>query len=253
VFYAFSKLVQPILWPTNAAMLLLVAMFVCFALRRNRVAKLCGGAALGILVLSAMPVVAILLFGGLERQYPVLKVQEAPVADVIVALGGTVLGVQPPRREVQEVFGSRVISAGQLQRSGKAQAVIVSSGVHYVLPNGEARSDAGDMRILLVAEGVPSSVVYLEDKSRNTDENARFSADLMKRMNWKSALLVTSAFHMPRSVALFRKYGVTEIHPFPVDIKVTDAPITLWDFVPDPGSIALTQAAIKERIGRLFY
>lgn len=234
-------------------MVLLVAMFVCFKFKRDRWAKVCAGMALAVLWLSGMPVVAVSLFRDLERAYPVLTVQEAPHADVIVVLGGTVLGVQPPRREVQEVFGSRVISGGQLLRAGKSNAMIVSSGVPYTLPSGEARTDAGDMRILLLAEGVPASAVFLEDKSRNTDENGRFTADLMKRMNWKSALLVTSAFHMSRSVAMFRKYGVTEIHPFPVEVRITDGSFTFWDFVPDPGSISLTQAAVKERIGRLFY
>jgi uncharacterized SAM-binding protein YcdF (DUF218 family) len=253
MFYFFSKLLQPILWPTNAAMVLLVAMLALFAFKRDRLAKSAGGLALAILWIAGLPILAIPLVGSLERSFPILTVSEARHADAIVVLGGTVLGVQPPRREVQEVFGSRVMSAGRLYRAGKSKVIIVSSGVRYILPNGVERTDARDMRELLETENVPANAIWEEDQSRNTDENASYTVSLLNAKNIKSILLVTSAFHMRRSMAMFHKYGFTDVQAYPVEVRVTHAPVTFFDLLPDPGSLGMTTIAIKEHIGSLFY
>ena len=56
--------------------------------------------------------------------------------------------------------------------------------------------------------GVPAEAVVLEGKSRNTHENAIFTAAILKDKGWRSVLLVTSAGHMRRAMAAFRKAGV---------------------------------------------
>lgn len=58
---------------------------------------------------------------------------------------------------------------------------------------------------------------------------------------------------MRRAVAMFRKYGVGEVVPFPVEVRVTHTPFSGWDLLPDMGALSMTTAAIKEYVGRLFY
>lgn len=253
MFYLLSKTLQPFLWPMNIALWLLAAMCVCFFFKRDRWGKIAGAGAFAVLWIAGMPVLAFPLFGGLENRFPVLTTAEAPVVDAAVVLGGTVLGIQPPRREVQEVFGSRVMSAARLYRAGKAKRIVVSSGVPYTMPDGAGRTDAGDMADLLVEEGVPRSAIIVEDRSRNTDENARYSAELLKAHGAKRVLLVTSGFHMRRAVAMFHKYGLGDVVPFPVEIRVTPSAFSFSDLIPDGGALSMTTASIKEHVGRLFY
>ena len=67
--------------------------------------------------------------------------------------------------------------------------------------------------------GVASSRLLMERQSRNTQENAEFSKAMVAPKPGERWLLVTSAFHMPRSVGLFRKAGFA-VEPYPVDWRV---------------------------------
>jgi uncharacterized SAM-binding protein YcdF (DUF218 family) len=87
----------------------------------------------------------------------------------------------------------------------------------------------GDIVYQLLRQFGQESRVIIERESRNTDENARYSkplADLKQPGRW---LLVTSAFHMPRSIGIFRKQG-WDMLPYPVDYRSLP-PLSLhWDF-----------------------
>ena len=70
--------------------------------------------------------------------------------------------------------------------------------------------------------GVPAEAIWLQTESRNTYEDAVYSARLLKDKGVRRILLVTSAWHMPRSLGLFQAQGL-EVVPLPVDFTVTDA------------------------------
>lgn len=97
--------------------------------------------------------------------------------------------------------------------------------------------------------GVPVSAMVLEPASRNTIENARFTADLLQDRGITRVLLVTSALHMPRSVALFEQQGL-EIIPAATDHEVRPEPAwRLW--LPNTNALDGSSRAIKEWIGKL--
>ncbi len=80
--------------------------------------------------------------------------------------------------------------------------------------------EAEDARRLWVSLGIDPARITIEDQSRNTDENARFVRDLLRPAPGQTWVLVTSAYHMPRSVGLFRAAGFPVV-PYPVDYRTT--------------------------------
>ena len=60
---------------------------------------------------------------------------------------------------------------------------------------------------MLLSLGVPENKIFMDDKSRNTAENAAFSKQICEHQGWTKPILVTSAFHMPRSVRFFTREG----------------------------------------------
>jgi uncharacterized SAM-binding protein YcdF (DUF218 family) len=101
--------------------------------------------------------------------------------------------------------------------------------------------------------GVPRVAILSEGESRNTRENALNSKRLIELLACDSTLLVTSAAHMPRSVAAFEKVGV-EVFPVSTDVRVVGASkFTMFDFLPHAGALSMTTDAMREWLGRKVY
>lgn len=206
---------------------------------------------LAVIWLAAMPVTARFALGLLERQYPVEPVVDMPSADVAVVLGGGIDGMIPPRQNIElGDAADRVYLAAELFKAGKVKAILVSGGN---LPwTASARPEAEDIRTLLISWGVPPDAIKTGGESRTTAENAREVKALWPSLGASSALLVTSAAHMPRALASFRKAGIPVI-PAPADIRSVDDTLTLLDFLPDARALADTTAAAKEAAGYAVY
>lgn len=116
------------------------------------------------------------------------------------------------------------------------------------------------MKEALGALGVSPSMIYTETRSRDTADNARMTRELLEKRRFGSnVLLVTSAYHMPRSLMLFRRAGLHPI-PVPTDYKTDRGPavrrksaenILAW--MPQASDLQRTSAALRERLGMLFY
>jgi uncharacterized SAM-binding protein YcdF (DUF218 family) len=206
---------------------------------------------LALLWIAAMPVTARALLGSLERQYPPAAMSGIPSADVAIVLGGAVGGPVSPRQTVDLGEASdRVYHAFELLMAGKVGTILISGGN---LPwSREAEPEAETIRKLLRSWGVPDEAIVTAGTSRTTAENAREVAALWPSLGFESALLVTSAAHMPRALASFRKAGVP-VTPSSTDIRVVDDPLDPLDILPDAGALGGTSDAMKERIGYLVY
>jgi ParB/RepB/Spo0J family partition protein len=106
--------------------------------------------------------------------------------------------------------------------------------------------------VFLLEKGEERLITAVENGSRTTAENAREVAAIWPSLNFSSALLVTSASHMPRALESFRKAGIP-VTPSTADIRVTREPLDVLDFLPDAAALAGTSDAMKERIGYLVY
>lgn len=250
MLYYAGKLVQFLIAPLNIVLLLLAFAWL-FRRRGARSARLLL-AGLLLLLTASLPAVAHGLMGVLESEYPILPVVDLPEADAIVLLGGTVVSLQPPRVEAEEMAGARVQRALRLFRAGKAPVIVCSGGNPYRGPDGEVRSESDDMRDLLVDLGVPESAVRREAESRNTNENARYSAALLRELSAKKILLVTSAFHMRRAAALFRREGF-DVIAAPSDPRAVSSPWRWNAWMPGPDSLRMTTQAINEIVGYYGY
>ena len=99
------------------------------------------------------------------------------------------------------------------------------------------------------ALSVPNPAMVLEERSRNTSQNAAFTADILARREIGCILLVTSALHMPRSKALFKAQGLGVI-PAAKDHEVQAIPA--WrNWLPITDALDGSSRAIKEIVVRL--
>lgn len=189
----------------------------------------------------------------LEQQYPPVPVAETPAADAMLVLGGALVAEVPPLQPHINLGSAadRVWHAGALYRAGKARWVLLSGGNRPGY--GHVQPEAQAMRQVLRVLAVPDSAMRLELISRNTWENAQFSLKLVREVRAHRVLLVTSALHMPRAMALFRRAyqgtGVVLV-PTATDAEALgDVRDPLGQWLPDAGSLAWSTRAIKEYLG----
>ncbi len=258
MFVFLSKFIPPFVYPLGLA---IIAIFLALILYRyQRIRKAALMAALLILLVASNRWVAFSLARSLEWRY--IPAGEIPNGPAIVLLGGGTDPAEPPRPMVQiNGAGERVIYAAYLYKQGKA-SVIIASGGNLEFIGAQPTTPAADMASLLSFMGVPRQAIWLQDKSQNTYEDALFTARLLKSKNIHQVILVTSAMHMPRSVALFQKQGI-QVIPAPADFSVTlagweglaHAPLAsqLVNLLPSSSNLNMTTNAIKEYLGILAY
>jgi uncharacterized SAM-binding protein YcdF (DUF218 family) len=248
MFFFASK----VLWffAAPSALLILGALVgAAFSARR-------GGRWLAIFCLVALLIVGDgpagpLLIAPLEDRFP------APAADLSAPTGVIVLGgavneaISGARRQTTfDEGGERLTEAVVLARRYPAARIIYTGGSASLI--GRPSSEAEDARALLVAMGVDPQRITLETRSRNTDENARFTAALVHPQSDQRWLIVTSAFHMPRAMGLFRKAGFAAI-AYPVDYRTVGG---RSDWRPEanlPRGMEVFDLAVHEWIGLVAY
>lgn len=127
--------------------------------------------------------------------------------------------------------------------------IILSGG------NGLGKAAAGNEARLskreLLAMHVPEEAIIVEDRSRTTQENAMFSAKILKEKGLSHPILLTSASHMARSVELFKQQGF-EVTPLPVwAVPTQERKYTLFDFLPSANGVVQVNGTLKEVLGKL--
>lgn len=256
MFLFLSKLLPLFVYPLGFSCVLLAAALV---VRPPRLRRALVAGALGVLLVFSSQPVANRLVRSLEWQY--LPPAKLPSADAIVLLGGGTRPALPPRSfsEMNE-GGDRMVQAARLYRAGKAPLVVVSGG--YIEFLGSTVPEAEAMQDLLELLGVPETAILQEDRARNTYENALYVRALLDTAGANRILLVTSALHMPRSVAIFARQGF-EVIPAPADFFVTRTPEgqaaevglggRLLPLLPSAEALDLSTRALKEYIGMVIY
>jgi len=252
LYIYLSKILPLLVLPVGIIIELSVIAFFLLMAGKRRATGMILVCAILVLWVSSMPIVAQTLVGRLERDYPAIRLEAVPAGKCIVLLGGTVQPALPPRVDLNMLEGiDRVRKAAQLYRAGKGQVVVVTGGNQPWSPLAEP--EARSIKTLLVEWGVPASAILLEDRSRNTYENAVNSGELLKDLDCVRTSLVTSAAHMKRSVGVFAKQGI-DVFPVSADVRVIENPrLTILDFLPDADALNMTSDAIREWIGRGAY
>ncbi|MGB3136520.1 MAG: YdcF family protein [Nodosilinea sp.] len=258
MFLFLSKLLPLLIYPLGLTCLLLVAALICLK-RRPRWAAAAIALALLLLVVSSNSWVATEAMRSLEWRYQ--DTTDLPEAQAIVVLGGAINPQFPPRPWIDvRDEGDRVLHGARLYLEGKAPLLVFSGG-RITWGQSQSRSEAADMVELAAALGVPRSAMLTEPDSLNTFENAAYTQVLLANRDVERILLVTSAMHMPRSLAIFRKQGFEAI-PAPTDFHVAKVPRdpaqTTWQgrtlsLIPQTENLHYLTRALKEYLGIVIY
>lgn len=204
MFFFASKILVFALKPLNWAFAL--AAWAYF--RRSRRALL--SALLVLLVFTNQWLVNAVLKNWESGFSPTNVRSEIPF-DAAIVLGGYLAVDAGPAESGNFTFhrsASRLVTALQLYQTGRVRHILLSGGDGRLLGPLEPESRAA--RRLLLDCGVPDSVIWVEDQSRNTLENARFSRQLLDSLGYPQArcLLISSAWHLPRARRCFEAAGL---------------------------------------------
>jgi uncharacterized SAM-binding protein YcdF (DUF218 family) len=246
------KALLPLFFPLGLSILLVLAAILSG--RRPRAMRLFCLTALALLLVFASPSVADALMRSLEDVYPDVGIEAAPKAEALVVLGGAVhIPNSVHTRSALTDPSDRVLRTARLYRAGKAPLVLCSGGNNPVTSRPDRPPEARIIQRLLEEWGVPAEAILVEDRSVNTRENALFSFAMLRSKNIRHILLITSATHMPRALSTFKKVGF-EVSPAPADFRTgwgEPEPIARW--IPGADSLALSDLALKEWLGRFIY
>ena len=214
MFFVLAKLADIMVQPGNLLVLLLALGVLLFASGARRL-----GSALVVAVTLLSVAVMVLPLGGwvsapLERRFP--QPDLPPRIDGIILLGGAVnVGLTVANGQVAlNDMAERITESLALALRYRDAAVLISGGDASLIPQGF--TEAAATRSLLVADGLDARRILIDDRSRNTYENAVYSKAVANPQPGQNWILVTSANHMPRAVGCFRHVGF-EVIPFPVD------------------------------------
>ncbi|MGD1939483.1 MAG: YdcF family protein [Cyanophyceae cyanobacterium] len=270
MFVFLSKLLPLFIYPLGLACLLLVAALILLAWRQVRWAMVAIALALVIILGASNGWVSAALVKSLEDRAIALQEStsglpypQLPVADAIVVLGGGIKAPLYPRQQMDLAEeGDRVLYGARLWKAGKAPMVVMTGGRIQWRGTGNSKAgEAGDMAELAAALGVPADKIVMETASLNTRQNAIYTAQVLDGMDVKRILLVTSAMHMPRSWAIFKRAGFEPIAA-PTDFLITDADnaergntaaAIALNLMPDADNLRGLTRALKEYVGTLVY
>jgi uncharacterized SAM-binding protein YcdF (DUF218 family) len=219
VFFFLSKTIGVLLLPSNLLMAIGIAGLILLLTRLAPLGrKLVVASVLSLTICGYSPLGYWLLYP-LESRFPPWD-DTSGVLDGIVVLGGA---IEPDLSAAHgvAVFGTsvdRIIAAAGLAHRYPNARVIFSGG-NANLVSSDAAKEADFAEAVFESLGFSEERLILERRSRNTQENAEFSKALAAPKGGERWVLVTSAFHMPRSVGIFRKAGFA-VEPYPADWRM---------------------------------
>jgi uncharacterized SAM-binding protein YcdF (DUF218 family) len=250
LFFVLSKTLGVMLLPTNGLLLLGLVGVLLLVTRYALLGRKLLIASVLLLALCGFSPLGNLLLYPLENRFPPRDAtQGAP--DGIVVLGG------PIDADLSVAHGTpvirsepdRIVAAAELARKYPNARIVFTGGSPNLISNDAREADFAVE--IFERLGIDKTRLIVERRSRNTYENAAFSKALVGPKPGERWLLVTSAFHMPRAVGLFRKAGFA-IEPYPVDWRVGEGADVLA-FSQAAIGLARTDIAMREWIGLLAY
>ena len=243
MFFILSKLLSfaldPILW-------VIILFFLGFITKKKPLLIV----ALTLLMLLTSPYLNDLALRKWESK-PVAK-SDLPLSDIGIVLTGMTSSDMEPRDQLHfNESADRITEAIMLLDNGVIKKLIISGGTPSFAENSIAESI--QLEQLLLASDVSPRDYHLETRSRNTYENAKYCAEyvLSEKLENQKILLITSAFHMPRALACFKKQGIN-VSAYPVDFK-TSPSISISSFIPSSQPLDYWRLLIKEWIGYATY
>jgi uncharacterized SAM-binding protein YcdF (DUF218 family) len=251
VFFVLSKTLGVLILPTNVLLLLGLFGALLLLTRFCAFGRKCLVLSIVLLAICAFSPLGNLLLYPLESRFPQWDASRG-APDGIIVLGGPIDADISVAHQVPVIRSAadRIVAAAALARKYPDVRVIFTGGSPNLISNDAREADYAAM--VFASLGIDRSRLIIERASRNTLENAEFSKALAAPKPGERWLLVTSAFHMPRSVGLFRKAGFP-VAPYPVDWRTAGRSSLLWFTTAAPDGLFKTDIAIREWIGLIAY
>lgn len=243
-----ARTLQSLLLPPGGLLLLMAAGFAIKGICRM-FGRLLVATGFILLYLVSIGPVSDALIRPLERAYPPFDMkQKGKNADAIVVLSGGVrdlawIGLDP---EPSETSLERVVAAISLARSAHLPLVLVGGSGD---PSKPGISEAEAMARVALSLGVPRRDLVVIGKAQNTLESA---AAVGERLKGKRIILVTSGFHMRRSVGMFRKKGF-QVIPAPCGYRGEQNALTFRSFIPRADCLYTSHFALAEYLSLAWY
>lgn len=251
MFFPLSKILGFFAIPSN---LIVVAGLVGLALLMTRWKRAGRGLALGSLVVLAViglsPVGNDLMIP-LEDRFPPWDASHG-APDGILILGGAISpDISAARNEViLNESAERLTVVADLARQYPSARIVFSGGSGALA--GDEPSEAPFALRQLESFGIARERILIEDRSRNTVENAVFSKRLVQPKAGERWLLVTSAYHMPRAIGVFRQADF-RVEPYPVDWRTRGYEDVLRPFPTVGDGLRRADTAVREWVGLTVY
>ncbi len=243
-----NRIFEYLLLPPGGPIILLSVGLLLIILRSRKLGGLLTFLGLASLYAASIPAVSYRLIDALQSQHPPVVLLPTDLQAIVVLGGGRLTDAPEYDGDTVKHFTlERLRYAARLHRE-TGLPILVAGGRVY----NEERSEADLMKQVLSQDfNVP--VQWLEEKSRNTYENASYSAEILKQQEVNKILLVTHAFHMPRSRWSFEQ----------MDIRVTPAPTAFrtaghaehqgMSYMPQHMALETSSLALHEWLGLVWY
>jgi uncharacterized SAM-binding protein YcdF (DUF218 family) len=251
MFFVVSKIFGFFATPSNLVMSIGIVGLLLLPTRFARAGRRLAFASLIALAILGLSPLGNALILPLEDRFPAWNAADGAPAGIVVLGGSLSPHVSAARNEValNEAAERLTVAAELALRYPHAR--IVFSGGSGALIFGEGAEAEFAVRVF-ESFGIPRSRVTLEDRSRNTLENAILSKDLARPEPGERWLLVTSAYHMPRAIGIFRKAGFA-VEPYPVDWRTSGNEDALRPFPTVGEGLRRTDTAVREWVGLAAY
>jgi uncharacterized SAM-binding protein YcdF (DUF218 family) len=252
VYFFLSKTLGIMLLPTNLLIGVGVAGAILLATRWRRLGRRLSVFSVVLLAIAGFSPLGEFLLYPLEQRFPPWDASRGS-PDGIVVLGGAIdPDLSAARGEA--VFlraADRIIAAAALARRYPNARIVYAGGNASLIANRPAM-EADYAASAFESLGIARQRVTMERRSRNTQENAEFAKAMADPKDGERWLLVTSAFHMPRAIGLFRKAGFV-VEPCPVDWRVGDWEHAMAFSQLSSEGLERTDLGVREWIGLAVY
>lgn len=251
MFFVISKTVGYMAIPSNFLIGIGLTGAILLLTRFARAGRRLTATALVLLAICAFSPLANFVLYPLESRFPKWDPSRGE-PDGIIVLGGPLDADLSVAHGVPVISGAadRIIGAATLAQRYPNARIVYSGGSPNLLHNDAREADYATA--LFQGLGIAKSRLTMERQSRNTRENAEFSRQIAKPKPGERWLLVTSAYHMPRSMGVFRKEGFA-VEAYPVDWKVGAKEDLFKYYVVANDGLQLVDTGVREWLGLVAY
>jgi uncharacterized SAM-binding protein YcdF (DUF218 family) len=251
MFFLLSKILGFFALPSNLAATLAAVGVALLFTRFQRAGRLLATSGVALLLLAGLSPLGNALIYPLEERFPPWDASRGAPAGIVV-LGGAIGPDISAARGTPDLNESaeRLTAVADLARRYPSAHIVYSGGNARLMLNGGIEADFAVT--LFESFGIPRARVIVERKSRNTIENALFSKELVDPRPGERWLLVTSAYHMPRAIGVFRQAGFP-VEAYPVDWRTRGAIDLALPFESVAAGLRRTDTAMREWVGLVIY